>query len=469
MKVSKDFISSALNKRQSLIFLTIAILFILMPFYRWLVLAKKPAYKYLTGPHLSKSDRILIIAPHPDDECIGTAGIIIRAVKNHIPLKIVLFTNGDGYIRGARLYFRTFHPNSKQFKELGIRRHNETLQAMKTLGVKRKDIIFLSYPDGSLNSLFSVNWDYNKLHLGLNGEIRATYPFSYKKDAPYCGKSLEKNLEEIIRKFRPTKIFYPDPGDNNHDHWAASALVEYTLCKMNYMAERFNYLVHKGFEWPFPWAYEPELELLPPASFIKLDAKWYKFPLTEKEEKLKHKALTQYVSQIEVKEPFLDAFVRKNELFAQYPDLRYDAQESKPLIIKDPEKDSLTTRFNGSADITSLKFEEKGRYAVLTLNTRGKISDKIIYVFHIIWFEDHQAKRLDLKVFNNRASCLTLNSEDQTIAQFSIEKKDREINVKLPKVYLGKAGTIMLAADAFSLSYHRIDRTAYRTATLSKI
>jgi len=41
------------------------------------------------------TDRILILAPHPDDEAIGTAGVIQKALRAGAALKVVLFTNGD--------------------------------------------------------------------------------------------------------------------------------------------------------------------------------------------------------------------------------------------------------------------------------------------------------------------------------------------------------------------------------------
>ena len=46
---------------------------------------------------------ILIIAPHPDDEILGFAGIIYGAMKLGKDVKIVIVTNGDGY--GSACYF----------------------------------------------------------------------------------------------------------------------------------------------------------------------------------------------------------------------------------------------------------------------------------------------------------------------------------------------------------------------------
>ena len=46
-------------------------------------------------PFLEIEDRVLILAPHPDDETIGTAGVLQQAKKAGAQVKVVCFTNGD--------------------------------------------------------------------------------------------------------------------------------------------------------------------------------------------------------------------------------------------------------------------------------------------------------------------------------------------------------------------------------------
>ena len=41
------------------------------------------------------SDRILILAPHPDDEAVGCAGIIQEAVAAGADMHVLCLTNGD--------------------------------------------------------------------------------------------------------------------------------------------------------------------------------------------------------------------------------------------------------------------------------------------------------------------------------------------------------------------------------------
>jgi hypothetical protein len=59
----------------------------------------KPAlfiYNYSNSMEkFSKDDRVLILAPHPDDEAIGAGGLIQRALSAGAKVNIICFTNGD--------------------------------------------------------------------------------------------------------------------------------------------------------------------------------------------------------------------------------------------------------------------------------------------------------------------------------------------------------------------------------------
>src|SRR5574340_1404799 len=47
----------------------------------------------MTAP--GRGDRILVVAPHPDDESLGCAGLIKQAVENGADVHVVVMTNGD--------------------------------------------------------------------------------------------------------------------------------------------------------------------------------------------------------------------------------------------------------------------------------------------------------------------------------------------------------------------------------------
>ena len=57
----------------------------------------QPSAKALlpSSPTLTPSDRIIVFAPHPDDETLGCGGIIQQAVAMKLPVRIVWLTYGD--------------------------------------------------------------------------------------------------------------------------------------------------------------------------------------------------------------------------------------------------------------------------------------------------------------------------------------------------------------------------------------
>lgn len=439
------------------------------------------AIKPVINPiHIEKTDRILVIAPHPDDESLATAGLIRHAVERQIPVLVVLMNNGDGYKKAVQIKFRTLNPTPDQFKNLGEIRHLESLTAMKSLGLTDKDVIYLSYPDGGTNTLLNEAWDCDKLHTGANGSNHSPYSFGYEKNAPYCGENVVKNLEQIIASFMPSMVFFPDPGDDHHDHWATAAFVKYTLTKMDYAGRQYTYLVHKGRSWPVPWKYKPDMPMLPPQNLVGYDEKWYELRLSTADEKLKHAAVGKYVSQKGMMEPFLESFVRKNELFAEYPTIKVETTKRFPkffstqimpdIVFRDPPGDSKPYRYT-AGDIAAVGLVYNGEYLWIALQTRKNISPEIPYGFHLRIFGKNGVSRIDIKVKGGRIysekpakSSITYDS----IIPFETEK-DR-IVVQLPaSIFADQTRKFMLNVDTFNpKTSKRIDRTAWRIFELQQ-
>ena len=53
----------------------------------------------ITPVILNADDRILVLAPHPDDEVLGAAGVIQQAKALGLPVKIVFFTYSNVHIK----------------------------------------------------------------------------------------------------------------------------------------------------------------------------------------------------------------------------------------------------------------------------------------------------------------------------------------------------------------------------------
>jgi N-acetyl-1-D-myo-inositol-2-amino-2-deoxy-alpha-D-glucopyranoside deacetylase len=437
---------------------------------------KTPA---LQAIHFAKTDRIMVLAPHPDDESLGTAGIIRYSVEHKIPALVVLMNNGDGYIQYVKERFNTDNPTTDEFKTLGNVRHHESVTAMKSLGLKDKDLIYLSYPDGGTNALYDFDWDCDNLHAGVNGATHAPYPYAYEKNAPYCGENVVKNLEEIIRTFKPTMIFYPDPGDDHHDHWATGAFAKYTLIKIGFKGKQYTYLVHKGGSWPSPWKYLPNTRLLPPDNLVGFDEKWYGFNLTKSEERFKFSAIKKYVSQYAEHngkmEDFFGAFVRKNELYASYPILEIKMSEKQPrflagqslpdAIFEDPLGDTAKKEYAGPGDLTAVGLVFNKKFLWIALQTKENVSPDVAYGFHLRIFGKTGIKRIDVKVLADRSYQEKL-ARNNMILDYEIpfEKANDRMFIQLPtSIFDDDVKNFMLCVDtAEKATGEHIDKTAWR-------
>ena len=50
---------------------------------------------------MDAGERLLVIAPHPDDETLGAGGLIQRVLERGGTVRVVLVTAGDGYVEAV--------------------------------------------------------------------------------------------------------------------------------------------------------------------------------------------------------------------------------------------------------------------------------------------------------------------------------------------------------------------------------
>jgi LmbE family N-acetylglucosaminyl deacetylase len=153
--------------------------------------------------------KVLVVAPHCDDEVLGCGGIISRFVEEGIEVYIAIMTNGH---LGAPELF------SKEGTE---RVRSEALKAHSLLGVK--ETFFLDFPAPKLDSVPS-------------------YTLSIK-------------LSGIIQKLGITKLFIPHRGDIHKDHGITylAALVAARPINNNSVKEIYAYETLSETEWAPPF------------------------------------------------------------------------------------------------------------------------------------------------------------------------------------------------------------------------
>ena len=103
-------------------------------------------------------ERLLVIAPHPDDETIGAAGLIQRVIERGGTVHVVLMTAGDAYVGVVRHETRKPEPNNADFIAFGERRIKESQAAMRELDQQRIRLQLLGFPDGGLDALLRTHW-----------------------------------------------------------------------------------------------------------------------------------------------------------------------------------------------------------------------------------------------------------------------------------------------------------------------
>lgn len=350
-------------KESLLIFISIFLFLLLIYHYHHYPLIGPD---YLHGPIINAQDRVLIIAPHPDDETISCAGVISYCHQEKIPVEVVILTDGGNHPGVASL------------------RCSESQRALKILGLHEDNIKFLDYPDGILKRLLIEDWN---------------PAYNDSSDNPkLSGWNMVTQLQTIIREFNPTIIIYPDSQDTHSDHWAASAMVEYACISNGYSGERYTYLVHGPVDWPYPRNYAPESYLYPPIG-VGFDEQWFSFNLESVY--LKEYALRSYSTQIRPGS-YLFSYLRKNELFATYPDIILKKDNiSHELFFSDPLGDNQLK--DKSTDIRNVNLELGYNYTKITLKTADRVSSNISYGFHIWGFTTNGIEKKDITVYNGTA------------------------------------------------------------------
>ena len=280
----------------------------------------------------NKQDRILIIAPHPDDETLVNSSVIIKGKEAGANVKIMFVTFGE-HNTSTLAKFLLF-PSPFTSDLLAERRHKESINAAKVLGLSESDLIFLGFPDFGTLKIWDDHFSNKPYMSGMNLHDKTLYSGVYKKGVSFTAPEELKLFEETISSYKPTKIFYPSTLDLNPDHRATGLFTEAVLfdLKEDVRPDLYTYFVHFK-DWPEPVGYYPDAYLSPPSYFTNLTGNWLISFLSKSEETLKLKAVKAYFSQYWTKPKFMVSFIRKNELFLT--DYQYKLNSNLPLWTRE--------------------------------------------------------------------------------------------------------------------------------------
>ncbi|WP_395744693.1 PIG-L deacetylase family protein [Prosthecobacter sp.] len=170
---------------------------------------------------LSPHDRVLVFAPHPDDEALGCGGLIQHAVALGAQVRVVFQTSGDNNPWPQRYVEQRWVIDEDCRRRWGARRRLEAVRSVETLGLQAEAAVFFGLPDQGLTRLWQ------------------------EKDE----QALALHVAEL-QTFRPTLLVVPSEDDNHPDHVGSHALIHEAMKCAGMNLPEWAYLIHRRWFCP---------------------------------------------------------------------------------------------------------------------------------------------------------------------------------------------------------------------------
>lgn len=181
-----------------------------------------PAHSQMPFTHtLSAQDRVLVFAPHPDDEALGCGGLIQHAVAAGAQVRVIFQTDGDNNPWPQRYVEQRWSIDASCRQRWGARRRLEAVRSVQTLGLQADAAAFFGLPDQGLSGLWQ------------------------KRDE----RALALHVAEL-QTFRPTLLVVPSQDDNHPDHGASHALIQEAMRRAEMDLPQWAYLIHRRWFCP---------------------------------------------------------------------------------------------------------------------------------------------------------------------------------------------------------------------------
>jgi N-acetylglucosamine malate deacetylase 1 len=152
-----------------------------------------------------KRQKIIVFAPHPDDETFCCGGVIAKKIFECKEVLVVVMTDGRNAL--SSVFGIERDPTPEQLKKI---RRDELINASKILGVPDKNILFLDYEDTKLGK---------------------------------SKEQAESQVVEILRSYEPSEIYFPHENDFNMDHKVSSQIIRKCNDELEVAAIPFRYSV----------------------------------------------------------------------------------------------------------------------------------------------------------------------------------------------------------------------------------
>jgi LmbE family N-acetylglucosaminyl deacetylase len=219
-------------------------------------------------------DRVLLLAPHPDDETLSAGGLLQRVLARGGRAFVAFATDGENNPWTQRLVERRWRVGPEDCARFGRRRRDEALAALAELGVPAADAVFLGLPDQAIT------------HLVLSGSETAV-----------------EEIASLITARRPTLLIAPSLFDLHPDHSALAVLVRLAAARVEpgRRPRHLSYLIHRSRGNTFAEAADGPATL--------------RFDPSEKEKDRKRRAICRHTTQLAVHRRKFLSFADRPEIF----------------------------------------------------------------------------------------------------------------------------------------------------------
>ena len=429
----------------------------------------------VTDATLTKKDRILILAPHPDDEIIGCAGIIQKARAMGLPIKVVFLTNGDSNEWSFLVYHKRPVLVPKAVQRMGEIRQQEAVAAAKVVGIPETDLIFMGYPDFGMLNIWNNRWKDRPAYKSVLTKVTAVpYKNAFRPGAPYKGEEVIKDIKAILRDFKPTRIFLSHPADHNGDHRAFYLFTRIALWDLEseMHPKLYPYIVHwKG--WPTKTRGSQSREALFPPLPLQEEIAWQSNMLSPGQVAVKEQALKAHKSQYISSRRYLESFIRSNELFGDFPMIRLVPDQNAVTLSKystepPPQLTDEEKAFFVGFEERSVRLQN-GRL-ILTVKFSRPLAKQVGVSVYLFGYRPDRPFE-DMPKIQIRFGTIFHRVLDQNIKLpadlVQITRGTKDIALEIPLDVLGNPAEILTSAQTY-LGKLPIDMVSWRTIEIAK-
>jgi LmbE family N-acetylglucosaminyl deacetylase len=151
--------------------------------------------------------KIIVFAPHPDDETLACGGTIVKKIQEGYEVHVVVMTDGR---HSLDLVLGLKEPPPEAIAKI---RAKEVKEATTILGVQSDNLILLGFEDSNLKQ--------------------------------YVAKAKERTIQ-ILDEIRPVEVFVTYRDDDSEDHRAAYRIVKDSIKEVNLSTRLHEYPVWGG-------------------------------------------------------------------------------------------------------------------------------------------------------------------------------------------------------------------------------